>query len=126
MLFIIVDATIISCFGSKSRTSLYWQIPSLYLLGRMSRTKYYLPADGAPSHTGRPMFTIGTTLPEISSEILKNRAVPRLLDGVGLQVHGPSPSLVVKTAREHRHIRGDVGRPAGALTGIDAGQVDIH
>ena len=92
----------------------------------MFRAEYYLPADGAAPHTRQPVLTIRAALPEMSSKILKNRADPRLLDGVGPQVHGPSPSLVVKTAREHRHIRGDVGRPAGALTGIDAGQVDIH
>ena len=83
-------------------------------------------ADGTAAHTRQPVLTIRAALPEMSSKILKNRADPRLLDGVGPQVHGPSPSLVVKTAREHRHIRSDVGRPAGALAGIDAGKVDIH
>lgn len=71
------------------------------------------------------MFTIGTVPPEMSSKILKNRAVPRLSDRVTPQVYSPSPSLVVKAAREHHHIRGDIGRPAGALTGIDAVQIDF-
>ena len=83
-------------------------------------------ADGTAAHTRQPVLTIWTTLAEVIPEILEGRTVPRLLDGVGPQVHGPSPSLVVKTAREHRHIRSDVGRPAGALAGIDAGKVDIH
>lgn len=72
------------------------------------------------------MFTIGTVPPEMSSKILKNRAVPRLLNRVVPQVHSPSPSLIVKAAREHLHIGGDVGRPTGALAGINTVQVYIN
>ena len=92
----------------------------------MFRAEYYLPADGAAPHTRQPVFTAGTALAKVIPEILENWAVPRLLDAVGSQVHRPPPALVVKAARKHHHIRGDISRPAGTLAGIDAGQVDIH
>ena len=88
-------------------------------------TQYNFPADGAASHTGQPVFTIRAALAEVVPEILENRTVPCLLNGMGPQVHRPPSSLVVKTTRQHHHIRADVGRPAGALASINAVQIDF-
>ena len=91
----------------------------------MFRAEDYLMADGAASHTRQPVLTVRATLAETVPEILKSRTIPSFLDGMGSQIHCPSPGLIVKAAGEHHHIRSDISRPAGTLAGIDAVLVDI-
>ena len=53
-------------------------------------------------------------------EVLKNRAIPCLLDSVGPQVYRPPQSLVVEAAWHHLHVWADISGPTGSLAGVCA------
>ena len=77
-------------------------------LRRVFVTENDFRADGAAAHAGLPVFALGTASPEMLSELLKDRTVPGLLNGVVSQVHRPPLMLVIEAAWKHFHIGGDV------------------
>ena len=63
----------------------------------------------------RSPYTLKAIDSEMLSELLKDRTVPGLLNGVVSQVHRPPLMLVIEAAWKHFHIGGDVSFGPGDL-----------